>query len=201
MDSKNDFMTESGKMVACAISNTLQAEKYGPTYFIRPAGSFIVGQSRDKSDATGGLGIALWLVTLDWVEVTDTIRDLGAGYGLVRYFQATLPEDMIAYEGILLWGELTPDQQDSVRVQEAHHTAVKWELVTDQVPLKETKTVSILIGHVADPSQEPHIDTQVVYTWYPGRITPSRRHEDLAKSLAERTLDHYTTVKSLVGVV
>lgn len=189
------------RYVRDGITNTLESPTQGPTYFIRPAGSFVVGQSRDKNDVAGGMEIAEWLMGLEgWREVTDEVRAMGAGFGKVRYFQTSVPRGCQAIEGVLLWGEMTPEQQDTVRVQAAHHAANAEELVTDQVPLKRASVISILVGSPGSPHEEPADGNQVIYTWYPGRITPFRKHENLQQSLDNRELDYFSTVKSLIPV-
>ena len=181
-----------------AIENTLHSATQGPTYFVRPAGSFVVGQTRDKSDSVGGDQIATWLRNLTgWVEVTNQVREMGAGFGQVRYFQAPIPSQYEAYEGVLLWGELTPAQQRQVFVQQAHHAANAEELVAYDIPLKRANIVSILVGAAGNPHEDPIPGHQIVYTWYPGRITPFRKNENLQQQLDAGTRDFYCTVKSI----
>jgi hypothetical protein len=192
---------ENDHFVREAIQNSLDSAKQGPTYFVRPAGSFVVGQSRDKTDAHGGTEIAHWLMSLSgWREITPEVVEMGASYGRVRYFQTSVPRGCEAYEGVLLWGEMTPKQQDSVRVQPAHHTANKEEFVTDQVPLKRASVISIMVGSSVDANTVPVSGQQIVYTWYPGRVTPFRKQENLQDLLDRRELDYFTTVKSVVPV-
>ena len=188
------------EFINTAIANTLSSEKQGPTYFVRPAGSFVAGQTRDKTDTNGGREIAEWLTKLPgtWVEVTSEVERSGERFGKVRYFQkkvAGLPIE--AYEGVLLWGELTPEQRATVRVQTAHHAANAEELVTDQIPLKRATRITIMIGDKENPQEVPGVDEQIVYTWYPGRITPFRKSENLQQQLEDGSLDYYATVKSL----
>ncbi len=190
-------MSHEAFLVRLAIDTSLRREKQGPTYFVRPAGSFVVGQTRDKTDADGGRKIAEWLTTLDWEEVTSQVRTAGAGYGAVRYFEAPVPEGIEAIEGVLLWGELTPEQRATVRVQQAHHEANGEELVTDQIPLKRATKISIMVGDAVDPQVSAVPGLGVVYTWFPGRVTPFRKAENLQQQLEEGTLDYYATVKSL----
>ncbi len=185
-----------------AIDNTLKSESQGPTYFVRPAGSFVVGQSRDKTDVAGGAQIASWLKNLSgWKEVTDEVRAMGAGFGQVRYFQTQVPAGYTAYEGVLLWGELTPAQKATVYVQQAHHAANAEELVTADIPLKQASVISILVGAAGNPHEEAAPGTQIIYTWYPGRITPFLKNENLQEKLDNDTLDYYATVKSLIPPV
>ena len=159
-----------------AIRN-VKAQQGNYLYLVRPAGSYVTGQTRDKTDVVGAEEIADFLKSLRWTEVTDETRAMGAGLGKVRYFRAEVPRGLSAYEAILLWGELSPDERERVRVAKAFHQSrdpnapTRYELISDIAP-KKARVLHIAIGHPKDPFKEPTKRSSTVYTWFPGRITP-----------------------------
>jgi len=159
-----------------AIRN-VKAQQGNYLYLVRPAGSYVTGQTRDKTDVVGAEEIADFLKSLRWTEVTDQTRAMGAGFGKVRYFRAEVPRGLSAYEAILLWGELSPDERERVRVAKAFHQSrdpnapTRYELISDIAPRK-ARVLHIAIGHPKDPFKEPTKRSSTVYTWFPGRITP-----------------------------
>lgn len=181
-------------LIRQAIELTLARPSQGPTYFIRPAGSYVQGFSRDKTDAAGGEEIAAWLQTLTWREVTEDVRALGAGFGQVRYFQAA--PDRPAFEGVRLWGELTPAERQKVRVAESFHRArdgsIRYELVSELAP-KATDVISIAVGNANNPFEPATPENAVVYTWFPGRITPM---VEIQPDSLSSNLSPYATVKA-----
>jgi len=178
--------------------NNVKAQSGNFLYLVRPAGSFITGQTRSKTDVAGAEQIAAFLKGLRWTEVTEETRKKGAGFGKVRYFQAKVPAGVNAYEAILLWGELTPEEKEQVTVVKAFHQSrdpnapTRYELVSTLAP-KKARVLHIAIGHMKDPFTEPKKRTATVYTWYPGRITPMVE-SDLSKF--PRGVDPRATVKA-----
>ena len=178
--------------------NNVKAKSGNFLYLVRPAGSFIAGQTRSKTDVEGAEEIAAFLKGLRWTEVTEETRKKGAGFGKVRYFQAKVPAGVNAYEAILLWGELTPEEKEQVTVVKAFHQSrdpnapTRYELVSTLAP-KKARVLHIAIGHMKDPFTEPKKRTATVYTWYPGRITPMVE-SDLSKF--PRGVDPRATVKA-----
>lgn len=146
----------------------------GNTYLIRDAGSFVAGQTRDKTDDVGGADIKAWLSDLDWTEVTSGVRADGMGYAGCRYFVATLPDDAEAYEAIAEWGSLTPEQRARVVVRRSPHASAKTghtnELISSEVAPTRTHQVALAVGNKHNPSDEPEA-APVVYFWAPGRFT------------------------------
>jgi hypothetical protein len=178
--------------------NNVKAKSGNFLYLVRPAGSFIAGQTRSKTDVAGAEEIAAFLKSLRWTEVTEETRKKGAGFGKVRYFQAKVPAGVNAYEAILLWGELTPEEKEQVSIAKAFHQSrdpnapTRYELVSTLAP-KKARLLHIAIGHMKDPFTEPKKRTATVYTWYPGRITPMVE-SDLSKF--PRGVDPRATVKA-----
>jgi hypothetical protein len=163
-------------LVKAAVANTVASLKQGPGYLIRPAGSYVEGQPRDAIDPSKGLDIARWLQSLNWTEVTDRVRADGAGFGEVRYFEGIVAPSTRAYEAVCLWKDLPKELQSTVKVVEAHHKnrdgSPRYELVTQAIRPQPTNIISIAVGHKDSPMADPDESGAVVYTWYPGKVTP-----------------------------
>lgn len=143
-------------------------------YVIRDAGSFVVGQTRDKTDDAGGSAIRAWLKTLDWTEVTDEVREDGMGFSACRYFTAAVPSDVEAYEAIAEWGLLTPEAQAAVTVRKSPHASGKTghlnELISADISPTRAYRVVMAVGHGENPMFEP-AENPKIYFWAPGRFT------------------------------
>jgi hypothetical protein len=184
-------------LVKAAVDNTLASPQKGPGYFIRSAGSYVKGHPRDVRDPNSGHAIAQWLKGLRWQENTDQVRADGAGFGSVRYFHASVPRGDIAYEAVCLWKDLPEELRRTVRVVEAQHKnhdgTPRYELVTTAIRPQETGVIAILVGAPGNPRTEPDVNNAVIYTWFPGSVTPSvviTPHQ-----LAEGTIPDMATVK------
>lgn len=150
-------------IIMTALQNTLELQ--GDTHFTRPAGSSLVGV-----DCTNGLDVAKWLETLDWAEVTDIAEELGVRFGMCRYFRATIPPDVTGFEGVALLEELDDEELTRVRVARGHHGNL--ELQLPNLKLRTTEMVHIILGNDREfPHGDVTLDTAVVVTWYPGRLT------------------------------
>ena len=162
--------------VRAAISNVKKVNKTF-LHLVRPAGSYVEGQTRSKTDTAGAEDVAKFLKSLRWVEVTDAVRAKGAGYGQVRYYRAQVPPGVAAYESVLLWGELSPAERERVQVVQAFHQnakptdPVRYELVSD-IPARRVKEIHIMVGDPNNPMKAPTRRSAFAFTWYPGRITP-----------------------------
>jgi hypothetical protein len=171
---KNPRPPAASDFIRDAIRN-VKAKNGNYLYLVRPAGSYIAGQTRDKTDIAGAEQVADFLKSLRWTEVTDETRAMGAGFGKVRYFRAEVPRGLSAYEAILLWGELSPAERARVSVVKAFHQPksgpTRYELVSDIAP-KKARVLHIAVGHPVDPFTAPTKRASTVYTWFPGRITP-----------------------------
>ncbi len=155
-------------LLLLALSNTSDA------YMIRDAGSFVQGQTKDKTDIDGGRAIKNFLAELNWQEVTSGVRADGAAFAQCRYFVATLPDSVEAYEAIAEWSNLTPEQQERVQVRRSPHASGKTghlnELISaDIAPTRSTQVV-IAIGDATNPHADAS-DNPTVYFWAPGRFT------------------------------
>jgi hypothetical protein len=91
--------------------------------------------------------------------VTDEADRLGVQFGACRYWQATIEET--AYEAVALLSELNDRQLRTVRVQRGHHGTI--EHTSAGIKPSVTTTIHLITG--------PAEDGNVVYTWYPGRLT------------------------------
>jgi len=164
-------------LILSAVNATLSSK--GADYFRRPRGSFIpsLREAGDEGVATSG-----FLLTQKWVEVTEEVRGMGAAFGQCRYFRAEI--GVPAHEAACLVSELTPEELAEVRLRPGHHGGV--ELVAETLPLRSTNVVHLIVGHKDGPSLPVYDDDAegaVVYTWYPGRITPSVKVSDATVKL------------------
>ena len=135
---------------------TAAATSIGTDHFKRDSGSHIPNISEDGGTAIG------FLLEQEWVEVTDEARDMGVAFGNCQYFRAPVPAGITAYEGIALAGDLDEEELKTVRVRKGAHGAL--EMVADGIEPKLTDVLHIVVGD--------HEEKRVVYTWYPGRLTP-----------------------------
>ena len=143
-------------------------------YVIRDVGSYVLGQTRDKTDLAGGAAVKEFLAGLDWQEVTSGVRADGMGFSACRYFVATLPEGVEAYEAIAEWGSLSAEEQAAVTVRRSPHASGKTDHLNELVaagiaPVRATQ-VSMVVGHAEDPNSDPSL-LPTVYFWAPGRFT------------------------------
>lgn len=184
-------------IINAAITNTINDPGQGPQYFVRPAGSFVAGHSRRPGDVQGGLIIANFLRLLKWHEVTAKAQQMGASFGKVRYFEAPVPWFTKAYEAVRLWGEMSPQEKATVRIAQSSHSnrdgSPRYELVSPLDPARAS-TITIMVGNGADPFTSPTMTTAVVFTWYPGRLTPMMGPITPDTSLSD--LPDWATVKA-----
>ena len=138
----------------------------GEKHFARPAGSTLSGV--DSSDS--GEVVEKIILALPWEEVTDEVAKVGAAFGKCRYFRAELPEGVVGQERIALLSELSPDDVARVRVVKGNHGFLQFVLPEEAA--RDTKVVHMIVGHPEDPKKAPGRGA-IIYTWYPGRITPA----------------------------
>tara|TARA_R110002153_G_scaffold36023_7_gene106868 strand:+ start:4540 stop:5061 length:522 start_codon:yes stop_codon:yes gene_type:complete len=96
-------------------------------------------------------------------EVNDECP--GAARGVARYFKAALPDGYEAMEAVVLVDDLMKmGRLDELRVREGSH-GPEFYIPGELVDLGEKKTdvLWIILG--------PSDDGEVVWTWYPGRMT------------------------------
>ena len=157
--------------VAAAIGRSIEAKGLG--HFARPAGSTLTG-----IDASDGGAVTSFLRRrsyyfpgeLGWEDVTEEVKAAGAAFGRCRYYRAHLFGEVKGLERIALLSELAEEDLANVRVVKGHHGG--FELQLPGGASRETDVVHIILGNPEDPALEPG-DWSVVYTWYPGRVTPA----------------------------
>jgi len=137
----------------------------GEEHFARPAGSTLAGVN-----SSDGREVIKILLALPWEEVTEEVARMGASFGKCRYFRAELPEGVIGQERIALLSDLTPDDLARVRVVKGHHGKLEFQL--PESAARETKVVHMIVGDPTSPTNEVG-ENAIIYTWYPGRITPA----------------------------
>ena len=138
----------------------------GEEHFARPAGSTLAG----VNSSDGREVIEKILLALPWEEVTEEVARMGASFGKCRYFRAELPEGVIGQERIALLSELTPDDLARVRVVKGHHGKLEFQL--PESATRAAKVVHMIVGDAISPTNEVALSSAIIYTWYPGRITP-----------------------------
>ncbi len=150
--------------LAIALCNTLAAK--GSGHFARPAGSSLTGIDTNNGEAV--YAFLLGLVGA-FEEVTDAAKASGAAWGGCRYFRAKLPEAVVGMEGIALLSELDDADLARVRIVKGHHGGL--ELQLPGAAKRETNIAHMIVGDPTDGRWPPGHDA-VVFTWYPGRLTP-----------------------------
>lgn len=157
--------------VAAAIGRTVGAKGLG--HFARPAGSTLTGLDVSDGEAVVGflrLRSYYYPGELGWEDVTAEVQRAGSAFGRCRYYRAHLFGEVKGLERVALLSELAEEDLGRVRVVQGHHGG--FELQLPGGASRETDVVHIILGNPDDPDLEPG-DWSVVYTWYPGRITPA----------------------------
>ena len=137
-------------------------------YFERPAGSWaeIAGKILDGEDAAAMVSAAVF------TEITEQVRESGAGFGLVRYFQAQLPSNVDGFEAAVTlqeFEEMGYTESDYEKVQ-GHHQE---ELQALTVRAQPVSYFSVAVGPNGNPMEDEFdLDSGVVYFWAPGRVLP-----------------------------
>jgi hypothetical protein len=102
-----------------------------------------------------------------FVEVTEEAHSNGISFGKCRYFRAPIT-GAGGKEACALLNELTEEELKSVRVKIGHHKEL--ELVAENIPVRDTNVLHIIVGNGKDPGLEVSPENATVYTWYPGRL-------------------------------
>lgn len=154
-------------LVIKAVVNTLNAADQGPKYFERPAGSFVPWlRALGPEEGTRTAGVLKELARDGvFTDVTDAIREVGASFGLCRYYRAAFA----GMEAACLLSDLSDEQLASVRVVKGAHGI---ELQAPGLQVRPTDHLHVCVGNAADPFVEPNETTAVVYFWAPGRVLP-----------------------------
>jgi hypothetical protein len=154
-------MNLTRELLSLAIERT--ATRYGADSILRTEGSTVTGV--DTVETTANFLLSL----TDWREVTDRAHVLGTALGACRYFVATVPEGMEAFESIALVDELTDEELATVRVVKGRHG---YELQMKGGESRPTSEVHLILGNmVAFPEGKPSEENVGLVTWCPGRLT------------------------------
>jgi hypothetical protein len=124
---------------------------------VRTAGSYIEGVAETEEDAKA------FILSQDWTLLTKEDCDkidpaLYHPQGICSYFNATIEDNLVAWQGVDLKGNI-PDS-DIKWVKGAHQD----ELQAPSVVPKRTKQLCLIIGK--------HEEKMIVFTWFPGIWTP-----------------------------
>lgn len=192
------------KFVAQAVINTLKAEGQGSAYFGRKNGSHAL--SRDGVRQTGEQSADMLLGIADaggFLEVTGRANAIGASFGQCRYFLAAIPEGITAFEGVLQVKDLlTSEIADLQRVVSGHQDdgPTRYELVSATAPVRKVGMLHVIVGNPANPFEDPTEESAVVYSWYPGRLTPECRFgSELLEMTPEQILADFPEATVKVG--
>lgn len=154
-------MNITRELLTAAISRT--AAIYGADSILRTEGSTVTGV--DTVPAT----VDFLLSLTEWREVTDRAQVFGTALGACRYFVATVPEGMEAFESIALVDELTDEELATVRVVKGRHG---YELQMKGGESRPTGVIHLVLGNLQSfPDGEPTEENVSLITWYPGRLT------------------------------
>jgi hypothetical protein len=179
--------------VNIAIANTIRSagmdEKYplGVDHFDRPDGSYIEGMTTQE--------IVNMLQSLTWTDITEDLRD-DCKMGMTRYYQATLPQGVQAFEAAVHFQEYLELMNVSDDVKQgkepvpglAPYVAFHRDCQLTSTILKPqaTKTVVCAVGlsewkkelhwgsHWHPKSGDPVTDiaNAKIFFWAPGRVLP-----------------------------
>jgi hypothetical protein len=151
------------EIIINAIDATLATK--GEDYFARPAGSGI--ENLEGS-------VPSFLSSLQWEENTEEVKAKGGAARNCRYFQAFIPEAVVAAENVALLGEIPDELLSQVRVRRGHHGNIEHYL-PGMEPRRTNKVQMIICARSATswpPRWEATARDCQVVTWYPGRVTP-----------------------------
>lgn len=143
------------------------------SYLVRDTGSYVEGQTRDRSDVAGGEQVREFLLSQTWEEVTEDARKNGTSYGQCRYFTAALDESVQAFEAVRTWGSLSPQEREEVVIVVSGHASDvnghKYELHARNIcPVRKT-FLTLCVGNADGPERDPS-ENATVYAWVPGSL-------------------------------
>jgi len=167
-------MKDFQKLIGQAIVNSLANPEQGAGYFARPTGSYAV---KDGSRLTGQEAADMLAGIADtgiFSEVTEQAVEMGAAFGKCRYFSGIFPPSIVAYQAAMQVGGMLTSELERVRCVEAMHQdggAIRYELVADVAPLPVHR-LHVIVGCGTNPFEEPTAENALVYSWYPGHLTP-----------------------------
>ena len=168
-------MKDFQKLIGQAIVNSLANPEQGAGDFARPTGSYAL---RDGNRLTGQEAADMLAGIADtgiFSEVTEQAVEMGAAFGKCRYFSGIFPPSIVGYQAAVIVGNLLTSELERVRVVEAMHRdpggAIRYELVSDVAPMR-TRGFHVIVGCGTNPFEEPTAENALVYSWYPGHLTP-----------------------------
>lgn len=154
-------MNLTREILAAAIERT--AATYGAESILRTEGSTVTGVNTVEKT------VDFLLSLTGWREVTDRAYYLGTALGACRYFVASMPSGMEAFESIALVDELTDAELANVRVVKGRHG---YELQMQGGTSRPTREIHIILGNLREfPEGSPSEENVGLVTWYPGRLT------------------------------
>jgi len=156
----------ASRVVSDAIIATMNNPDMGIEWMARPYGScFVINGEEDRSAEVA----STVLISSSFIEVTEKLPE-GLKSPLARYFRFAFPEGCIAYEKVILLGDLTDEELSTVRIIRSEHQdglGNRLEFISD-IDVSRIKDY----GHVIlGPSQRDSNET-VVWSWFPGDVTP-----------------------------
>ena len=164
-------------MIERAIVNTVKNDTLNrggtASHFVRDTGSFVVGLNRDKEKS--GEDSISFLRSLDWENVTVDAQEGNLASGACLYYRAEIPEIWEAYEAVMDLEDLTPEMAKNVRLEAGSHRRFDgktiWQLIGNLEPTR-TYRCHLIVGSINGPDKTVTAENAVIYTWYPGRLTP-----------------------------
>lgn len=149
-----------------AVANIVDLK--GQSYLERPAGSW----AERNGTILSGEEAQEMLSNAIFTEITEQVRLDGAGFGLTRYFQSTLPEGTTGFEAAVKLSEFLDMGFTAEDYQEVdgHHCK---ELQSSVIKPQETKQFVVAVGSPGNPFEDEFtLEEGLVYFWAPGRCLP-----------------------------
>ena len=125
-------------------------------FWPRTEGSYIESGVENTNE-----GVVQFLLSLEWEDITEDTFKNGAGFGTCKYFQAAIPDGVVAKEAAVTLSEFAAAGGSTVNVVQGRHQV---ELQSSEIKPQPTSVVSIAIG--------PYGEFDAVYFWAPGRVLP-----------------------------
>ena len=178
------FNALTNTIAEAANSEKLAAHMKG---FVRTArGSYVVGLNDMSKTVNFLYEVSESAVEASHEEVNEECP--GAAREGVRYFRFDIPNDFVAYEGVALLEDIGEDFLSEVRVRMGAHG---YELYIPRVKFNPGRVASgwIILG----PTEG--VEGDIVYTWYPGRMTAGQQLDKYAVKLVTPQA-HYTDLMS-----
>lgn len=146
----------SAKVAAAINATPNQHPHTGADFWPRTEGSYIESGVENTNE-----GVVQFLLSLEWEDITEDTFKSGAGFGNCKYFQAAIPEGVIAKEAAVTLEEFVAAGGSVVKAVQGRHQV---ELQSSEIKPQPTSVISIAIGSYGD--------FDGVYFWAPGRVLP-----------------------------